>query len=315
MVDVVIPAYRPDEDLIAIIEALRDQTVKPAKIIIINTESKYLDSLIGKYPDVFKGSDGSSSGESVCLDIVNITKPEFDHGNTRNMGVARSEADTVVLMTQDAVPADERFIEELIAPLKTEGVAASYARQLPKADADITEILTREFNYPDETIIKSIEDMDKYGIKTFFCSNVSCAYDRRVFDEMGGFIKRTIFNEDMIYAANAMKAGYKICYAGKARVYHSHNLNGRQQFRRNVDLGVSQAEHPEIFANVKSESEGKKLVSVIVKELMKRGKLITVVHFGFVCFCRLLGYKIGKNYKKLPLWFVKKCSMSPGYFS
>ncbi len=34
----------------------------------------------------------------------------------------------------------------------------------------------------------------------------------------------------------------------------------RQQFHRNFDLGVSQAEHPEIFEGVPSEGEGSGLV-------------------------------------------------------
>ena len=29
---------------------------------------------------------------------------------------------------------------------------------------------------------------------------------------------------------------------------------------------------------------------------------------------KLLGYQAGKRYDKLPLWLVKKCSASPGYF-
>ena len=61
--------------------------------------------------------------------------------------------------------------------------------------------------------------------------------------------ERTIFNEDMIYAGNLIQAGYGIAYAADAKVIHSHNYSCMQQFHRNFDLGVSQAEHPEIFAS------------------------------------------------------------------
>lgn len=80
---------------------------------------------------------------------------------------------------------------------------------------------------------------------------------KRIFlKSWAGFVDRTIFNEDMIYAGNLIQAGYKIAYAAEARVIHSHNYSCIQQFHRNFDLGVSQAEHPEIFESVKSEGRG-----------------------------------------------------------
>lgn len=54
----------------------------------------------------------------------------------------------------------------------------------------------------------------------------------------------------MIYAAKAVEAGYSIAYAADAEVVHSHNYTNGQQFHRNFDLGVSQAEHPEVFGGV-----------------------------------------------------------------
>ena len=79
---------------------------------------------------------------------------------------------------------------------------------------------------------KTIEDVDKLGIKTFFCSNVCAAYKKSVYKELGGFVPRAIFNEDMILAGTMIKAGYGIAYAADAKVIHSHNYSGRQQFHR-----------------------------------------------------------------------------------
>jgi len=56
----------------------------------------------------------------------------------------------------------------------------------------------------------------------------------------------------MIYAAAAVKAGYAIRYEAQAQVIHSHQYTNWQQLRRNFDLGVSQADHPEVFAGVSS---------------------------------------------------------------
>lgn len=309
MVDVIIPTYKPDDDFIRLIYSLKKQTVQVNRIIIMNTEECYWGKMtLNSTSSVFDDTDD-------ILEIHHISKREFDHGRTRRSGVKYSKADIFVMMTQDAVPADEFFIERIIAPLSDEKVATSYARQLPKANASITEEITRKFNYPDKSSVKSIKDIDKLGIKTYFSSNVACAYNRAIYDKLGGFIKKTIFNEDMIYAAGAVKAGYSVAYAADALVYHSHNLGGREQFHRNVDLGVSQAEHPEVFKDVPSEGEGAKLVKLTIKELAEKKKYLHIVSYIYVCACRYAGYLVGKNYKKLPSQFVKWCSMSPDYFN
>lgn len=60
----------------------------------------------------------------------------------------------------------------------------------------------------------------------------------------------------MIYAAGAVQAGWKIAYAAGARVYHSHNYSCREQFRRNFDNGVSQAQHADIFQGYHQNRRG-----------------------------------------------------------
>ena len=85
-------------------------------------------------------------------------------------------------------------------------------------------------------------------------------YDRRTYEELGGFVESTLFNEDMIYAGHLVQAGYAIAYAADAKVVHSHNYGCLAQLHRNFDLGVSQAQHPEIFDAYPSEGEGIRMV-------------------------------------------------------
>ena len=131
---------------------------------------------------------------------------------------------------------------------------------------------------------------------------------------MGGFTQKTIFNEDMIMAAQMVMRGYYIAYTAEARVVHSHNYSGLQQFHRNFDLAVSQADHPEIFAQIRSESEGIRLVKQTVKHLAKTRKIHLIPVLVYKSGCKYLGYKLGQNYQKLPLWLVKYCSMSKTYW-
>lgn len=305
LIDIIIPTYKPDEKFKRLVTMLEKQTIPVNKIIVINTEEKYMEALcIGTH----------FLSEHKKLSIHHISRKEFDHGKSRNHGAKKSEADVLIFMTQDAVPEDEYLVEKLIAPLEDEMVACSYARQLPDDDSTMTERLTREFNYPDKDRVKSKADLQELGIKTYFCSNVCCAYNGKIFRELKGFINHTIFNEDMIYAAKAIENGYKIAYASDAKVIHSHNYTGRQQFHRNFDLGVSQADHPEIFEGISSESEGIKMVKDTIGKLRKAGYGKEIPAYIVTSGCKFIGYRMGKAYKKLPMWLIKKSTMSPMYW-
>lgn len=305
IIDVIIPTYKPDRKFLNLIDMLDRQTVPVNKIIIMNTEEKYFDRLV--YGSHFMDSHSN-------MEVYHHSQREFDHGKTRCRGVKRSDADIFVCMTQDAVPENEYLLEELVRPLSDETTAAAYARQLPDEHAGSIERFTRSFNYPEQPAFKSEKDIGTLGIKTFFCSNVCAAYRRDIYDKLGGFIRHAIFNEDMIYAAGAIHAGYQIAYVPSAAVIHSHEYTNMQQFHRNFDVGVSQAQHPEIFAEVPSENEGKKLVRLTAEHLRKTGSAHKIPGLIVTSGCKWLGYKLGKKYHMLPPRLVRWCSMNRHYW-
>ena len=305
-VDVVIPTYKPGKKFSRLLKMLQRQTWPVGKIIVMNTEKSFWNE---------HGFEGIKN-----LEVHHLTKEEFDHGDTRNRGMRFCRADIVVFMTDDAVPADEHLIEELVKAFDQRGpegeaVIMAYARQLPDKDCPLAERYTRNFNYPEKSCIKTKADLERMGIKTFFASNVCCAYDREKFWFQGGFIRRTIFNEDMIFAGKAiLQDDYAVAYAADARVIHSHNYSCRQQFKRNFDLAVSQADHPEIFGCVRSESEGIRLVKSTAQFLIRCKKpwLVPglVVKSGF----KFLGYRAGKCYRLLPERLIFKLTMNREYW-
>lgn len=304
-VDVIIPTYKPDKEFLEILDMLKKQTVRPSHIIVLNTEEKYFDRLV--YGSDFSKKHGNCK-------VYHHSKKEFDHGSTRNRGAKLSDADYFIMMTQDAVPADEKLIEKLLAPLKEKKAAVSYARQLPKEGCNPIERFTRSFNYPENSCIKGEKDKERFGIKTYFCSDVCAAYDKEIFVSLGGFIKRTLFNEDMIYAAKAAKAGYKIAYCGDAEVYHSHNYSAGEQFHRNFDLGVSQADHPEVFSEFASEGEGARMVKETAAYLWNNGYKRMLPGLFILSASKWFGYRLGKGYRRLPDKLVLKFTSDPSYW-
>ena len=299
--DVIIPAYRPGEEFEKLLERLSAQKYPVNRIIVMNTEEKFWKKTWEeKYP---------------LVEVHHLTKEEFDHGATRRRGAELSDAEILVFMTQDALPADRKLIGSLVTAIQeNEKVGAAYARQLPKSDCGFLEKYTRSFNYPSESCLKTEKDLATRGIKTYFCSNVCAMYRASTYQKLGGFEKKTIFNEDMIFAGKIILNGGSIAYVPAARVIHSHNYGNLEQLRRNFDLAVSQAEHPEIFALASSESEGMKLVKQTAEYLVKSGHAWLlpelVVKSGF----KFIGYRLGKAYRKLPESLVKRLSMNKSYW-
>lgn len=300
-VDVFIPAYRPGKDFGRLLERLEKQRYPIHRIIVMNTEEEYWNK----------------EWEEDCslLEVYHLRKQDFDHGGTRKQAAEWSDAEIMVFMTQDALPADRNLIGNLIRPvLEQEKIGAAYARQLPNKECSFLERYTRSFNYPGESSVKFEQDLPVYGIKTYFCSNVCAAYSKEIFKELGGFPERAIFNEDMIYAGKLIQNGYGIAYAADARVIHSHNYSCIQQFHRNFDLGVSQAEHPEVFDGVSSEGEGIRLVKKTFGYLLRSGRIWLIPEFVLQSGFKYAGYFLGKRFRKLPKKIILPCTMSKDYW-
>ena len=325
-IDVVIPTYRPDQNLIELIQTLSGAYgAAVSRIIVINTEEALWreaykgtdwENGIPTLDDAARGDreEGAARGDRPEVSLLHIRKEEFDHGATRDRGFRMSQAEFVLFMTQDCtVPTFDKnteeigetidgttggmqnFLEALQKPFEEKDVAVSYARQLPADDCNDLERFTRSFNYPAESRIKTKEDIPTLGIKTYFCSNVCAMYRREIYEKLGGFVKKTPFNEDMIFAARAIQAGYKIAYVSDACVIHSHNFTGLQQYRRNLDMGISQGMHPEIFENVPSEGEGIRLVLKSLKHVFAIGKPYLAFKLVWQSACKYLGYRKGKK--------------------
>ena len=302
-VDVFIPTYHSDEKLERLLTMLYRQTIKPNRVIILHTiEKEGQEQPLPAIPD----SD---------ISVIPIPKEAFDHGGTRKYGATLSNADILLFMTQDAIPADEYLIENLLKPYGDPRVSAAYARQIANDSSDIIEEFTRNFNYPKKSYVKSKADLPKMGIKTYFCSNVCASYRNDIYKKLGGFVKKTIFNEDMIMAAGMIEAGYRIAYSPEAKVIHSHRYSYLQQFTRNFDLGVSHNQYPDVFRKIKSESEGIKLVKKTLQFLIKKKEYLLIPDLILTSGFKYPGYQMGLHYDILPESFVLRCSMNKSYWS
>lgn len=279
-VSLIIPTMNAGADIETLLARMEKQSIRPDEIIIVDSQS-----------------DDDTAARAARFDrvrVIPIERSTFDHGGTRDMAIRMSQGDILLLMTQDAIPVDERYVENLLAPFADARVAAVGGRQVPKQDATRQEQLVRAHNYPAESRIWDQSEIDRRGVRAFMISDCCAAYRRDAYLAVGGFDHPILTNEDMLMAQRLLEAGYKIGYCGNAAVYHSHNLTLRQQYRRNYIVGRTMKRYEERFCHVSEMGEGTKLAKAVLLQLLKEGRLISSFAFCLDCAARLLGNRMGR---------------------
>ncbi len=283
------------------ISAYKHQTVQADRVIIIDSSST---------------DDSVFLAEEAGFFVKKICKSEFDHGETRNLATSYCGKDTdiIIFLTQDSIMSNPFTLEKIIKSFDDNSVAAAYGRQLPHKDANPLAIHARLFNYSDQSIVKSKDNIEELGIKTIFLSNSFSAYRKRIFEELNGFPTQIILAEDMYFASKIIASNYKIIYCATAQVYHSHNYSLLDEFRRYFDIGVFHNQYAWILKEFKNaNNEGIKFVISELSYLWRNypswiGKSICSILFKFI------GFKLGLKWNKLPRWVIKKISMHKGYW-
>ncbi len=244
-----------------------------------------------------------------------IPKAEFNHGKTRQLALNLVDADIYIYLTQDAILADTNTLENIISAFNNPEIGCAYGRQLPHEGAGLLGAHLRSFNYPEKSDLRSINDVERLGIKTCANSNSFAAYRKTALVQIGGFPDRVIMGEDIIAAAKMLKAGWKIYYCAESRVFHSHDYSVMQDFKRYFDIGVFHQEEHWILDLFKSPQKlGASYVKSEINFCLKYKKsgmiFISLIHSGM----KYLGYHLGRKYKLLPLWLRQKFSMHKFYW-
>ena len=294
-ISVIIPTYNGQNYLTNLLTNLQSQSIEFFELIIIDSSSKdETVNIANKYTE----------------NIIIIPQNEFDHGGTRAKAAAIAKGEILVFLTQDALLFDEFSIEYMIKVFDDEEVSAAYGRQLSYKNTNLFGKHLRKFNYPDKTVIKTKEDISIYGIKTAQLSNSFAAYRKSVLLETGNFKDNLILGEDVYTGAKMILSGYKLVYSANAKVYHSHSYTVWEEFKRYFDIGVFHKCESWILKEFgKAEGEGMKYIKSEVKYLLDNGAWYLLPEFIVRNGMKYLGYKMGQNYEKAPMWMIKKFSM------
>jgi rhamnosyltransferase len=285
MVSVIIPTLNAGTKLGKLLEILDSQTLKAEEIFVIDSSSS---------------NTTAEPVQSHGYRVITINKNDFDHGTTRNLAVAQTDSEFVVFLTQDVVPTDEHTIAELIKPMQADlNIAICYGRQLVRPNAHPLERFYREFNYPRQSILKTKNDIDTLGLKAFFCSNCCSAIRRSIFNKLGGFKNNVIVNEDMLFAAKAITAGYAVYYAAEAKVYHSHPHSLPQTFKRYFNIGRFFADNKWILKHAGLKSYSSDTLKAGIKTFWEKRSLHNIAILLIEFAVKAVACKLGWYYQLL----------------
>lgn len=285
-VSLVIPTLNAADCIEGLLRKLLSQTRVPDEILVVDSSST--DGTVEIVQKL------SKSDSRIAFQV--IERKDFDHGGTRDDAFRKwTTGDFVLFMTQDAVPADDKYVEHLLEPFDDPSIAVVSGRQLPKSDARPFERLVREYNYPEASFTRGKADIQRYGIKTFYTTDVCSAYRRTAFIACGGFPRPCNMSEDMYMAAKLVGAGYLVAYAADACVYHSHNLTPSQQYSRNYAIGAFLERNQEILMGASEVGEGAKLVKNVSAGLVRTKQFGELFAFGLDCAARLMGNRAGRR--------------------
>jgi len=277
-ISVIIPTLNAGRLIGQLLSGLLSQDLRPGEIIVIDSSSQ--DNTV----DIAK-----KTGVSTLV----IPRSTFNHSKTRNQAALTAAGDTLVFMTQDAIPVNNSLLRELTAPLQEPDIAATYARQIPRPDAPLLEVFTRYFNYPEKGSVKSLNDLKQLGIKTFFSSNVCSSMKRELFIKAGMFPESVRANEDMVITAKYIINGYKVAYVPEAMVIHSHNYSLLRQYRRYYNIGSSIRENRWILDYAHAEGEGMKFIQEQIQFVVKKHKFHLIPYIFFESLAKFLGFRMG----------------------
>ena len=278
-IDIICPLYNAEkyiEDLHK--SLLKQENVNINKIQYLLTESK------DKSEDILKKNK---------LNYKIIKKEEFSHSLVREKAAFESKADIICFITQDIVIENTDWLEKLVKPIIDGEAAATYSRQLTKYNN--IEKYTRESNYPEESIIKSKEDIEKLGLKTFFSSDASAAIKRDVFVKLNGYDNKNLpISEDMYFSYKLIMNDYKIKYCADSVIYHSHKFKLKELYNRYKLTGKFFKEN-NYLDQYGTTGSGSKLAKYVLKRIIKEHRIGLLFRYPFDMSARLFGMKAGKR--------------------
>lgn len=225
-VSVVIPTYNAGPEFEDLLGSLASQRIGlDSEVLVVDSGS----------------SDGTvEMARRFSARVLSLPKSEFNHGRTRNRAISEARGEFVAMIVQDAMPADEAWLEGLVENMAgDEDLAGTYSRQIPRPDCNPFTRYSLEHHFTNLPE-RRVQVMDEPA--AYESLPPAKKLELVVFDDVSSCLRRSVwekhpyeplnFGEDLEWAQRVIKAGYKVAYEPKSAVVHSHNRSALYEMKR-----------------------------------------------------------------------------------
>lgn len=171
--------------------------------------------------------------------VDSISRHEFDHGRTRDRGIASTTGDVVVLLVQDATLQGTDWLARMVEPFADPEIAGVWCRQTPRPKCQ--PVLARRIRgwpgWGEGITKKQLPAGKQLADLAPFDQLMLCA-----FDNVASAIRRTAwqrfplgprrFGEDVWFGKRVIDAGLALAHQGGAVVMHSHDRTAWAEGKR-----------------------------------------------------------------------------------
>lgn len=207
---IVIRSYNEEAHIAKLIAGIRQQTIRPHEIILVDSGST------DRTVDIAR---------SLSVTIVSIDKSEFTFGLALNRGCAAATGDILVFVSAHVYPEGRRWLENLLAPFENKAIALSYGRQ---NGGEINKFSERRLMckwFPRVSMVPQDSD---------FCNNANCAIRADLWRQYR-YDETLTGLEDLDWARRVRADGWQIAYRADAAIVHVHEESWtqvRNRYRR-----------------------------------------------------------------------------------
>lgn len=262
------------------------------------------------------------------LTLHRIPPESYGHGKTRNLGIRMTRGEFAVMLTHDAQPVDDHWLEQMVATAESDdSIAGVFGKHIayPHASWYTARELELHFSGFEATPVVSLSDRQRFdtdpGYRQFlhFFSDNNALLRRSVWEKYP--YPDVDFAEDQIWAQTIIEAGYAKAYAPRAVVYHSHDYGLFERLQRSYDESYALKR---LFGYRLCASPVHLLRNWLAMSLrdVREGVAHRVWQSDFPTFVRapidnlmrLSGHMLGTYSNKLPQWLMKKLSRDKKLF-
>ncbi|WP_178983475.1 glycosyltransferase family 2 protein [Winogradskyella helgolandensis] len=224
-ISIVIPVFNGIATIENCIKGIQKQTVyNQCEIIVIDSGS----------------TDGTLNVlKSLNIDVISIASETFNHGATRNLGVTYAKGEFVVMTVQDAVAADELWLENMLKHFDVSEIAAVCGKQAVPHQKDKNPHewarpqsvpVPRTVSVASETNFNELSPEEQRKLCAW--DDVNAMYRKSALQNLP--FQPLAYGEDMLWAKMALIEGYSLVYEPNAIVYHYHYQFPKYTYKRSL---------------------------------------------------------------------------------